>query len=110
MFDNTMIVKTTDNSSHTVMFNAVGGTLIKSTPESKIIRFHMNSEMAKEFLDANNPHRKTKEKVYYNSSDIRHEGFYYKDITVNITVLQVMLCGGDNFLVEYLDSVCKDNK
>lgn len=84
------------NSQHStrVEFNAVSGTLIKSCDESKIIRFHMNSERAKMFFDINNPHSKLENDYPYEK--------------VKIVVLQVMLCGGDQYLVEYLEK--KENK
>lgn len=71
-----------DNS---VTFNSVAGTLVKSCKESKIVRFHQDSPLAKEFFDLSNPHH------------VRGN----KDIPV--TVLQVMLCGDKQFLVEYLE-------
>jgi len=63
-------------------FNSVQGTLVKSSPTSKFIRFNMNSIYANNFFNADKP---------------------CKDDIEYIEVLQVMLCGGDNFLVEYVD-------
>lgn len=80
MFDITLGAR----MSTTVKFNAVSGTLVKSCPESKIARFHMNSTMADYFFDKETPHRDT---------------YPMK----KITVLQVMLCADSYFLVEYLD-------
>lgn len=62
-----------------VQFNSVAGTLVKSCTDSRMVRFHMNSEIAKHVFSAVRPNIDSKE----------------------IEVLQVMLCGGDNLLVEY---------
>lgn len=78
-----------------ITFNSVAGTLIKSCSESKFTRFHMNSDLAAMFFDRSQPHR-------------NKNG--YGGIGVEVEVLQVMLCGGDNFLVEYVDVVRGESK
>jgi len=83
MFD----VTVANNTTNKVTMNSVSGILAKSTPNSKIVRFHMNSQMAKRFFDESGPH-------------------YVNDYNrIPVIVLQVMLCGGDEFLVEFLDDV-----
>jgi len=70
----------TQNNTHNSMkFNSVRGTLVKSHPLSRFIRFHMNSPAAKNMFG-------------FNAT--------YSDIP--ITVLQVMLCGEQELLVEYI--------
>ena len=86
MFDQTTILAKS-NTTNINNYNSVGGTLVKSTQGSKIIRFHMSSDYAKTFFDLNKP--------YYNSKDSYNR--------IYIEVLQVMLCGGDNYLVEYIE-------
>ena len=86
MFDTTSI--TTGSVSHSVTFNSVAGTLVKSTPDSKFIRFHMESSLADTFFDKDEPCRKEASYPYTKTK---------------VSVLQVMLCGNDQFLVEYLD-------
>lgn len=49
----------------------------------------MTSKMAEMFFDTDKPHR------------YQDRSYPYEKKLVE--VLQVMLCGGDNFLVEYLD-------
>lgn len=63
-------------------FNSIAGTLAKSHPNSKFIRFHMNSKTADRFFHIDKPYK----------SDYEY-----------VEVLQVMICAGDNFLVEYID-------
>lgn len=88
MFDNTTQISV---NNHTVSFNSVSGTLVKSCSESKIIRFHMSSARAQEFFDLKNQH-------------------YYEDYKYHyIVVLQVMLCAGDQYLVEFME-LEKDEK
>lgn len=87
MLDNVNIMKVGGNS---ININAVSGTLIKSTEKSKIVRFHQNSAMAEYFFDEEQP-RRIRDK---------YEADKYNK---NIVVIQVMLCGDSNFLVEYLD-------
>lgn len=86
MFDQTTILAKS-NTTNISNYNSVGGTLVKSTQGSKIIRFHMKSIYADTFFDLNKP--------YYNSKN-DYDRIY-------IEVLQVMLCGGDNYLVEYIE-------
>ena len=90
MFDT--VVKT-GGVSHEITFNSVAGTLVKSSTESKFIRFHMDSRLAEMFFDENKPYR---------GHNSRHK-------RLNVVVLQVMLCGNDNFLVEYIDIEEKDD-
>lgn len=78
------------NLSTTVSFNAVSGTLIKSCSESKITRFHMKSQYAKGFFNTEQP--------YVDTQDTRKK----------VILLQVMLCGDSEFLVEFLEK--KDEK
>lgn len=61
-------------------FNSVSGTLIKSHADSIITRFHMNSPMAEKVFHEKNPKCNDKD----------------------IIVLQVMLCGDKEFLVEFM--------
>ena len=84
MFDQTTILAKS-NTTNISNYNSVGGTLVKSTQGSKIIRFHMSSDYAKTFFSIDKP--------YYRKN--------YDDIYIE--VLQVMLCGGDNYLVEYIE-------
>ena len=84
MFDQTTILAKS-NTTNISNYNSVGGTLVKSTQGSKIIRFHMSSDYAKTFFSIDKPYyRKNYDAIY-------------------IEVLQVMLCGGDNYLVEYIE-------
>jgi len=84
---------TTVNQKATVVnsieINAVSGTIIKSTPNSRIIRFHKKSEYASTFFDIENPHYRSKD-YPYNS--------------INVVVLQVMLCSNEEYLVEFLQT------
>ena len=84
MFNQTTILAKS-NMTNISNYNSVGGTLVKSTQGSKIIRFHMKSHYADTFFDINKP-------------------YYLKNYdNIYIEVLQVMLCGGDNYLVEYIE-------
>lgn len=76
MLDNILVVKA-GNNMHNVVCNSVAGTLIKSSAKSKILRFHVNSILAKQFFDEECPHRIES---------------YHK---IPITVLQVMLMAND---------------
>lgn len=85
---------TTNNSKVTtfndITFNSTGGTLIKSCAESKFIKVSMNSDICEAIFDQKKPHRFV---IVDN---------WRRDET-SISVLQVMLCGGDNLMVEYVD-------
>lgn len=98
MFDQTTILAKS-NTTNISNYNSVGGTLVKSTQGSKIIRFHMESELAKSFFNIQCPHY-TKKVI---KSFSHTSGTYEDNVKMEIEVLQVMLCGGDNYLVEYIE-------
>jgi len=77
MLDNTQMVY----NRNEVSFNSVAGTIVKSHKDSVITRFHMKSGMADTFL---------------------HERRPTDSFDKPIAVLQVMLCGDNQFLVEYI--------
>ena len=68
--------------------NAVGGTIVKNYKDSFILRFHMKSEMAGLVLDQE-PRLKRKDE----------HGYWEEEPVV---VLQVMLCGDQEFLAEVM--------
>ena len=72
-----------------IKFSSVSGIMAKSCPESKFVRFHQNSTSAGTYFDSNRPYRAT------------GRGYETRDITV----LQVMICADNNFLVEFIDTV-----
>ena len=71
------------NIPQTVNINAVSGTIVKNYKDSFILRFHMKSAMADLLLDKNPKLQK-----------------YSKPVSV--VVLQVMLCGDQEFLAEVM--------
>jgi hypothetical protein len=75
------------NNPQTVNINAVSGTIVKNYKDSFILRFHMKSEIATTILDKN-PRLK---KGNFRDSE-------YKPVVV----LQVMLCGEQEFLAEIM--------
>ena len=90
MFDTHTIIKT-GSVNHSVTFNSIAGTLVKSSEKSKIVKFHENSPMSTMVFDINTPHIYKEDRYPYEKKEV--------------VVLQVMLCSGGNFLVEYLDVV-----
>lgn len=73
-----------------ISFNSVGGTLVKSCEESKFARFHMESKLAESFFHLEDPCWK-------------QENYPYKRVSVQI--LQTMICGGNYFLVEFIENL-----
>jgi hypothetical protein len=100
MFDVTTMNNTT-KVNNKVHFSAVSGTLIKSTPNSRIIRFHMDSELAETFFHIENPHYK---KSIYKRSTTHPHTSYTSELRIDVVVLQVMLCGNNEYLVEFLEN------
>ena len=98
MFNTTAIRTGNTHVSNEITFNSVAGTLVKSTPDSKMVMLKMGSDQFTKMFDQNNPTRTYTKREY--SSD--HYGFD-KTYVVSISVLQVMLCGNDIVLVEYID-------
>lgn len=74
------------NPTTNLNVNTVSGTLVKTFRKSFFKRFHMNSEMADYIFNEDKPALKDQE--YYNSKEI--------------VVLQIMLCGDDEFLAEII--------
>lgn len=70
----------------TTKINAVSGTLVKTFRKSFFKRFHMKSNMADYIFDEEKP--SLKDQRYYNSAEV--------------VVLQVMLCGDNEFLAELI--------
>ena len=66
----------------TTKINAVSGTLVKTFRKSFFKRFHMKSNMADHIFNEIKP------SLYYNSAEV--------------VVLQVMLCGDNEFLAELI--------
>jgi hypothetical protein len=81
MFDVTNI----RGGNTSVTFNSVAGTIVKSCPESKFVRFQGKSPMSETYFNEAKPHRR----VNYTQ--------------IPIAVLQVMLCADNWMLVEFVD-------
>lgn len=100
MFDSTNInVSYCDKYSQVVnILPACIGTIQKSSPLSKIIKCGIDSEFAKNALDEFNPHIvKTVQESYRYTS-----GCYEKIEKIPIVVLQVMVFGNNECLIEFI--------
>lgn len=75
-------------NSQTVNINAVSGTIVKNYKDSFILRFHMKSEMAGLVLDQEPRLKRKNERGYWEEEPV--------------VVLQVMLCGDQEFLAEVM--------
>lgn len=74
------------------------GTIQKSSPLSKIIKCNIDSEFTKNALDEFNPHIvKTVQKPYTYGS-----GYYEETEEIPIVVLQVMVFGNNECLIEFI--------
>lgn len=78
------------NNSQKFTFNSVAGTIAKSDESSIITTCHINSNMAGWMLDSRNPRIERDHKYIY------------------IVVLQVMLCGDKQLLIEYKEKGAKE--
>lgn len=97
MFNKTSIRTGNTHVSNEITFNSVAGTLVKSTPDSKMVMLKMGNEQFLSIFDQNQPRR-----VYKKWVSTGYNG-YESTIYVDVSVLQVMLCGNDIVLVEYID-------
>ncbi len=75
---------TFSSSRQSVKINAVSGTMVKNYKDSFMLRFHMKSSMADGIFDIH-PHINT-----------NYEG------SKRVVVLQIMLCGDQEFLAEVM--------
>lgn len=74
------------------------GTIQKSSPLSKIIKCNIDSKFAQNALDEFNPHIvKTTQKPYSYGS-----GYYEETEEIPIVVLQVMVFGNKECLIEFI--------
>jgi len=91
------------SNSQTVSFNATStGMMQRSNPNSIFIRFHKNSDLAKMVFpdNGNNP---CIERFQYGSS--KYNKYKETDGKLEVTVLQVLVFGQDEFLCEVLDNL-----
>lgn len=106
MFNTTSIRTGSTHVSNEITFNSVAGTLVKSTPDSKMVMLKMGSDQFTKMFDPSNPTR-TYTKHIAGTGQWKigggYDNGYDTTVTVNVSVLQVMLCGNDIVLVEYID-------
>lgn len=74
------------------------GTIQKSSPLSKIIKCPINSEFAEKALDEFEPHI---ERTIQKSYEFTH-GYYEEIEKIPIIVLQVMVFGNNECLIEFI--------
>ena len=97
MFDTT---KNYDYSSYETVVNikpACVGTIQKSSPLSRIVKCAVNSDFAKAAMDEFSPH--ITKKVAHGSG---WRDTWYSDEPVPIIVLQVMVFGDNQCLIEFI--------
>lgn len=91
------------SNSQTVSFNTTStGMMQRSNPNSIFIRFHKTSNLAKMVFpdNGNNPYI---EKFEYSSS--KYDKYKETNGKLEVTVLQVLIFGQDEFLCEVLDNL-----
>lgn len=96
---NTTDVTVRNNLNQSLNINAVSGTIVKSCVKSFIIRFNAKSEIAKDILDKN-PRMVKYTEYHENRYGSGHR--YAEPIYEPIVVLQIMLCGDNEFLAEII--------
>ena len=96
MLDSTNI-KLNNNQNFNYNINAVSGTIRKSHPKSIITKVDLNDTL----LDKIKPMYKTREwhETYHNNTLDRG---YYAEVENPVIILQVMLCGDNQCLVEFV--------
>lgn len=100
MFNTTDVtVRNNNNYNQSLNINAVSGTIVKSYVKSFIVRFNSKSEIAKDILDKN-PRMVKYTEYHENRYNPAHR--IEKPIYEPIVVLQIMLCGNDEFLAEIM--------
>lgn len=91
-------------SSYTSVVNvkpACLGTIQKSSPLSRIVRTGVKSDFAKAALDEFEPH--ITKKIWHGSSfDGGYHAGYDEDVRIPIIVLQVMVFGDEQCLIEFI--------
>jgi hypothetical protein len=92
MFDSYASLKNNNNFNYNI--NAVSGTIRKSHPKSIITKTSLNDQL----LDKINPRYTTKE---WKEGNIYNRD-YSVDVENAVVILQVMLCGNDQCVVEFV--------
>lgn len=96
MFNDTYVDNHSQNNFN-YNINAVSGTIRKSHPKSIITKVKLDDTL----LDKVKPMYKTKKYHESSESDWRSQG-YYSDVENPVVILQVMLCGDNQCLVEFV--------
>jgi len=103
---NTEISVTNQSNSQTVnnnSFDVCTGQLTKISKTSKIIRFKKGSQIEKHFF-CDEPFIRKKRTVYYEGERYRACGLqdsYEVEDKYNIEILQILIFGDNQYLVEY---------
>lgn len=100
MFDITVQNTSIKLGNTNIKFNAVSGTLVKSTSKSKIYRFNMKSERANTFFDLDQPYYIKKVQEIYDDSSWKT---YEREIKIEVIILQTMLYGDGEVLIEFIE-------
>jgi hypothetical protein len=95
MLDNYSSIKVHKNDSYNYNINAVSGTIRKSHSKSFITKVKLDDTL----LDKVNPRYTISERKYYNKEDYCG---YNNSKDYPVVILQVMLCGDNQCLVEFV--------
>ena len=98
---NTDITVQTNNNQQTVNLNEQStGQLTKLSKTSKLARFEKGSKMENQFF-CNEPYIKKHRTEYRGDDSWGMPKYYETDDYYNIDILQVIIFGNDQYLVEY---------
>ena len=95
MLDNETYINNNNSKSFNYNINAVSGTIRKSHPKSFITKTTLDETL----LDKINPRYTVSKTEYYDKNDFNG---YQSTKDCSVFILQVMLCGNDQCLVEFV--------
>lgn len=98
MLNNYSSVSTNIDNKFHYNINAVSGTLRKSHPKSRITRVSLDNEL----LSKTDPKYTVTKQKYYERNSNRDIGCYNEKSEFPVVILQVMLCGDNNAVVEFV--------
>jgi len=100
MFNTTTNMNLRSNSQ-IIQFNAPStGILQRSNPKSIFLRFQKNSDMESMVFPSNG---KTPYMYEFNFNDVRKSEYKDSNYRIEIIVLQILIFGQDNYLVEVIE-------
>lgn len=85
--------------NNSIKINAVTGNILKNYQKSFFKRFKLDSALAKQLFDENQPHLIKYTTEYYNNNSYQS---YQKEEKRPVVIIQMMMCGDTDVIAEIM--------